>query len=252
MRHPADCCGRPSRRAFLADVGLGFTGLALGALLHREGILRAETAAAPDGRPHSRPKVKSVIWLFMCGGVSHMESFDPKPALTRYAGKTIEESPYKKDVVESPHYRKNVRDFAGTPRALLNKLYPLQVGFKKHGRSGLEVSDWWPELAGCADDLAVVRSMWTTDNDHAAQLQFHTGRHVFDGFFPTVGAWVHYGLGSLNDNLPQFIVMGGGPGDCCGGNGAHGASYLGPEHAGVPLKVDPSNPLLFGSPGATV
>src|SRR2546423_14290040 len=130
-----------NRRTFLADTGMGFTGLALGALLGREGIARAEEHhAPPDGKPHLKPKAKSVIWLFMNGGVSHLESFDPKPALNKYAGKTLDESPFKKAVVESPYYRKNVRDFAGTLRALLPKLYPLQVGFKKHGKSGLEVS----------------------------------------------------------------------------------------------------------------
>jgi len=116
----------------------------------------------------------------------------------------------------------------------------------------MEISDWWSHVGQCADDMAVVRSMWTTDNDHAAQLQFHTGRHIFDGFYPSIGSWVNYGLGSLNDNLPKFVVMGGQPGDCCGGVGAHGASYLGPAFAGVPIRVDPANPLPFGSPGANV
>ena len=222
-------------------------GVALAAMLQRDAF-----ASAPDGKPHLPPKIKNVIWLFMLGGVSHLESFDPKPALNKYAGKTIDESPFKKAVLESPHYRKNVMDFAGTPRALMNKLYPLQVGFRKHGQGGLEISDWWPYLAGCADDLALVRSLWTTDNDHAAQLQFHTGRHVFEGFHPTIGSWVHYGLGASSDNLPQFVVLGSPPGDCCGGVGTHGAGYLGPEHAGVPLVVDPKNPLPFGTPGATV
>jgi len=241
------------RRTFLADVGLGFTGLALGAMLLRDGVARgAEKNAPPDGEPHFAPKAKRVIWLFFMGGVSHLESFDPKPALDKFAGKTIDESPFKKAVVESPFYRKNVTDFAGTPRALLNKLYPTQVGFKKHGQAGIEVSDWWPNVAGCIDDVAVVRSMWTTDNDHAAQLQFHTGRHVFEGFHPTLGSWVHYGLGALSDNLPQFVVLGSPPGDCCGGVGAHGAGYLGPEHAGVRLAIDPVNPLPFGTPGNTV
>ncbi len=251
---PGNCCGRVSRRTFLADVGLGFTGLALGALLARDGVVRAAPPGGgpPDGRPHFPPRAKSVIWLFMLGGVSHVETFDPKPALNRYAGKTLDESPFKKAVLESPFYRKNVQDFAGTPRALMNKLYPLQVGYRKHGQSGLEVTDWWPHLATCADDLAVVRSMWTTDNDHAAQLQFHTGRHVFEGFHPTVGAWAHYALGALSENLPQFVVLGSPPGDCCGGVATHGASYLGPEHAGVPLALDPHHPLPFGTPGATV
>lgn len=252
--HSANCCGRVNRRTFLADLGMGFTGLALGTMLNRDGIARASGASGnlPNGRPHFEPKIKSVIWLFMMGGVSHVESFDPKPALNKYADKTIDESPYKKDVLESPYYRKNVMDFTGTPRALMNKLYPMQVGHQKRGLSGIEMSDWWPHLATCVDDLAIVRSMWTTDNDHAAQLQFHTGRHVFEGFHPTIGSWVHYGLGALSDNLPQFVVIGNPPGDCCGGVAAHGASYLGPEHAGVKLVVDPKNPLPFGTPGNTV
>jgi hypothetical protein len=91
--------------------------------------------------------------------------------------------------------------------------------------------------------------MWTTDNNHGAQLQFHTGRHVLEGAFPTIGSWVHYGLGSLNDNLPQFIVLGTPIADWCGGNNAHGAHYLGPEHNGVRMNVDPRNPLPFASPG---
>jgi hypothetical protein len=94
--------------------------------------------------------------------------------------------------------------------------------------------------------------VWTTDNDHAAQYQFHTGRHIFDGNFPSIGAWVHYGLGSLNDNLPQFVVLGEQIGTCCGGSMASGASYLGPEHAGVELSLDPANPLPFARPSGEV
>src|SRR4051812_30448839 len=116
-----DCsCRGIHRRTFLADVGMGFTGLALGAMLHQDGVVRA---AAPP----RQAKARSVIWLFMNGGVSHLESFDPKPALNKYAGKTIDESPFKKAVVESPYYRKNVMDFAGTPRALRSRLFPTQV-----------------------------------------------------------------------------------------------------------------------------
>jgi hypothetical protein len=248
-------CGRIARRQFLADCGFGFTGLALGAMLSRDGVTRADETSEvfPDfgsltGRPHFQARAKSVIWFCMLGGTSHVESFDPKPALNEHAGKTFDESPHGDAVTKSPFYRKNVRDFAGVPRDLMPKIYPLQMTYQKRGESGIEVSDWWPEVGGCVDDLAVVRSMWTTDNDHAAQLQFHTGRHIFDGFYPSIGSWVHYGLGSLNDNLPQFIVLGGGPGDCCGGAGAHGGSYLGPEHSAVPLTIDPSNPLPYGRP----
>jgi hypothetical protein len=242
-------CGRIQRRRFLADAGMGFTGLALGAMLHRDGVARAaDGSEIPNGQPHFPPKAKSVIWFCMLGGASHLESFDPKPEIDKYAGKTFAETPHNDAIVNSPFYRKNVRDFAGVPRDLMPTIYPTQIGFQQRGESGIPVSDWWPHVGSQIDDIAVVRSMWTTDNDHAAQLQFHTGRHIFDGFHPSIGSWVHYGLGSLNDNLPQFIVMGGSPGDCCGGVGAHGAAYLGPEHAAVPLTIDPNNPLSFGQP----
>jgi hypothetical protein len=230
---------------------MGFTGLVLGAMLQQDSA-RAGSTTQPTGQPHFTPKAKSVIWFFMNGGTSHLETFDPKPALNKHAGKTIEESPYKSTVLDSPFYRKNVRDFSGKPRALMATLYPLQVGYRKRGESGIEISDWWPHVGSCIDDIAVVRSMWTTDNDHAAQLQFHTGRHIFDGFYPSIGSWVHYGLGTLNQNLPQFVVMGPPPGDCCGGVGAHDGSYLGPEHSGVKMSIDPKNPLPFGTPGRSV
>ncbi len=246
------------RRTFLADVGMGFAGLALGAMFHRDGVVRADTATAhsgnwqpPDGRPHFTPRVKSVIWFFMVGGTSQMESFDPKPALNEYAGKTIAESPFA-STLNSPFLKKNLREFVAGNHTVHPKIYPMQVGFRKHGESGIELSDWWPHLGKCIDDIAVVRSMWTTDNDHGAQLQFHTGRHALEGDFPTIGAWTHYGLGSLNDNLPQFVVMGTPLADCCGGAFGHGANYLGPEHSGVRLSVDPREPLPFAGPGSDV
>ena len=239
------------RRQFLADAGMGFAGLALGSMLAREGLTRE--SADTGGLPHFKPRIKSVIWLFMVGGTSHLESFDPKPELNKYAGKSLDQTPYK-HVLENPLNDENVRVVVPNDANghIWPTLYPLQVGFKKRGESGIEVSDWWPHVSTCIDDIAVVRSMWTTDNNHGAQLQFHTGRHRLDGFFPTLGSWIHYGLGSLNDNLPQFVVMGQPIADCCGGSESHGASYLGPEHAGVPLKTDPANPLPFASPGKDV
>src|SRR5438477_39651 len=109
-RHP--CCSGIPRRSFLADAGMGFTGLALGALLYKDGVVRAEGPAAvtaPEGKPHFEPKAKSVIWLFMVGGTSQVESFDPKPELNKYAGKTIQESPYK-ETLNSPYLKKNLRE----------------------------------------------------------------------------------------------------------------------------------------------
>src|SRR5207302_5993524 len=95
--HSCSGCG-VHRRAFLADLGMGFTGLVLGAMLHRDGVARASAPSAwvpPDGKPHLKPRAKSVIWLFMNGGVSHLETFDPKPMLNKYAGKSIAETPFK-------------------------------------------------------------------------------------------------------------------------------------------------------------
>jgi hypothetical protein len=234
-------------------MGLGFTGLALGALLHRDGILRAAEAPLPAPQsailgPHFPPKAKSVIWLFMIGGVSHMESFDPKPALTRYAGQSIKDTPYGKEIVESPYQANRKGINLTTDKGFWPTIFPLQVGYRKFGQSGIEMSDQWQHLGQCIDDVAVIRSMWTEDDNHGAQLQFHTGRHINQGQFPTLGAWAHYGLGSLNDNLPQFVVIGENLSLRFGGTGGHMADYLGPAHDGVPISVDPENPLPFASP----
>ncbi|ODU01199.1 MAG: sulfatase [Planctomycetes bacterium SCN 63-9] len=233
------------RRRFLADMGMGFTGLALGAMLHGDGIARASDGiwTPPDGKPHFAPKAKSVIWLFMNGGVSHMETFDPKPELNKYAGKSITDTPYKgtQDPKKLALSRVVVVNDANGQSRL--KLYPLQVGYKKYGQSGIEVSDWLPNIGNCIDDIAVVRSMWTTDNNHGAQTQFHSGRHMLDGEFPNLGAWVHYGLGTLNDNLPQYISMGNR--EYWNKTDGH---YLGPAHDAVPVRVDPANPLDYGHP----
>jgi uncharacterized protein (DUF1501 family) len=243
---PLRLCVRPSRRAFLADIGMGFTGLALGAMLARDGVV-----CAGEQTMQPKPKAKSVIWIFLVGGMSHVESFDPKPELNKHAGKTIEESPFKA-LLDSPYLKKNVREFVPGQHKVQPTIYPMQVGYAKHGQCGLEISDWFPHLASHADDLAIVRSMWTTDNDHGAQLQFHTGRHAIEGPHPTIGSWIHWGLGSLNDNLPSFCVLGTPLADCCGGVQGHGANYLGPEHAGIQLSTDPAAPLPFAQPEKTV
>src|SRR5262245_39464181 len=147
-----DChCAGPTRRAFLSDMGMGFVGMALGAMLQRDGIARAD--ASPVGPASAPPRAKRVIWLMMRGGVSHLESFDPKPEVTRHAGKTIAESPHK-GVLQS-QFLGNVREQVADNIINKNKahLYPLQVGFKKGGKSGIEISDWWPHLRDCIDDV---------------------------------------------------------------------------------------------------
>jgi len=226
----------------------GFLSVALAAMLHRDGFSSdGKTWTPPDGKPHFPPRAKSVIWLFMNGGGSHLETFDPKPMLNKYAGKSIAQTPFAD--TQSPEKLKLARvvvvnDANGQQR---NLLYPLQVGFKKHGQSGIEISDWLPHLGDCVDDLAMLRSLYTTDDNHGAQTQFHSGRHMLDGEFPTLGAWVHYGLGTLNDNLPQFVSIGNR--EYWNAKDGH---YLGPAHDAVPLRVDPSNPLDYARPEGDV
>ncbi|MCI0537676.1 MAG: DUF1501 domain-containing protein [Verrucomicrobiales bacterium] len=249
MKSSTNCnCPGITRRSFLMDTGMGFTGLALSAMLFRDSMARAETSGtgqhSPAGKPHRTPRAKSVIWIFLCGGVSHVESFDVKPELNKYAGKSIEETPYK-DVLKTEG-----KDVIGANPAHGNRkvIMPLQTGYRAYGQSGLVVGDWFKHVGVCADDLAVVRSLWTIHNDHGAQLTWQTGRHPRELEHPTLGAWVSYGLGALNENLPEYVVLGVPTGDCCGGAFTHGASYLGPEYGGVRLTVDPKKPLPFIKP----
>ena len=225
-----------SRRRFLLQSGLGFGALAL------NNMVAAEEHAKPNGQPHFPPKAKRVIWLFMRGGVSHMESFDPKPELNKYAARTISDTPYAD--VYNPERFKDLRvvvvdDANGKDR---KTIYPLQVAYRKYGKCGVEISDWFPHIGSCADDIAFIRSMWTTDNNHGAQVQFHSGRHMLDPRVPTIGAWINYGLGSLSDNLPQFINIGPRFFDTRDGH------YLGPAYDAVNLKIDPKNPLDYARP----
>ena len=230
-----------NRRAFLASTSMSLFGVALSSMLERDARSSEPRWTPPDGRPHFAPRAKSVIWLFLNGGMSHLESFDPKPMLNRYAGRSISETPYAYVMDPELLNRNNrvvvVNDANGQQRSFV---YPLQVGYAKRGQSGIEVSDWFPHVSGVIDDCAIVRSLWTSDNNHGAQTQFHSGRHMLDGNFPTVGAWVNYGLGSLNDNLPQYISM---------GNrvywNARDGHYLGPAHDAIPLRVDPTRPVDY-------
>src|ERR1700730_7037582 len=144
------CCPGITRRSFLADTGMGFTGLALGAMLFRDGVARADAGSArPDGKPHFPPRARSVIWIFLCGGVSHVESFDVKPELNKYAGKSIDSTPYKH--VLDP---KRLNIVSANPEHGGRKvLMGLNTGHRKHGKSGVVVSDWWLQAGGCLDDI---------------------------------------------------------------------------------------------------
>src|SRR5688572_5372186 len=122
------CCPGITRRSFLADTGMGFTGLALGAMLFRDGVARANDTAIwqpPDGHPHFAPKAKSVIWIFLCGGVSHLESFDVKPELDKYAGKSIGDTPYA-GVLDPKKVEKDI--VGGNPAHGNRKVIMPQIG----------------------------------------------------------------------------------------------------------------------------
>ena len=220
-------------------------------------MLQQDAAAAPElgpwqppnGQPYFAPKAKSVIWIFLSGGYSHLETFDPKPMLNRFAGKTFKETPFE-DPESSPILRERSRSVVEKERELFSTIYPMQVGFRKRGQSGIEVTDWWPHLSNCVDDISFVRNMYTTDNDHAAENQIHTGRHKLDETQPSIGAWASYGLGSLNDNLPRFVVL-GGPTRSDTKESIEGY-YLGPKYRGIPLNVSSGTPLLYGQRGTDI
>lgn len=235
----------------LSDLGMGFTGLVLGSLLAEDGI--GNRAAAGATQPlggadalHHPPRTKSIIWIFLSGGYSHLETFDPKPALNKYAGKTFSETPFP-DPTNSPWHEKRFRSVPAVEvnvRDVYPKIFPMQVGWRQHGESGIEITDWWPHLARQVDELCLVRNMWTTDNDHAAENQIHTGRHRLDPQQPSIGAWANYGLGTFNENLPKFTVLGGPTRPDT--RVSIDSLYLGPEFSGVPLVLDADEPLAFG------
>ncbi|MFO0942718.1 MAG: DUF1501 domain-containing protein [Pirellulales bacterium] len=244
MNKPASMfCGRASRRNFLSDLGLGLGGIALGSLLSTDRVSQASVDEAAMVQSTIHPHAKNVIWIFLSGGVSHLETFDPKPLLNTFAGKTFDETNLP-NPQKLPVYRERSRSVVGMDREVISTIMPLQIGFKQHGQNGIWVSDWLPNLAKVADDLCIVRSMYTTDNDHNAEFQFQNGRHSLDEQQPCIGSWISYGLGSLNENLPQFVFLGQYKDTRVKRN--FDANYLGPQHAGIELSLDPSNPLPFG------
>jgi uncharacterized protein DUF1501 len=177
-----------SRRQMLAHSTLGFGAVALADLLARDGALASEHGAI---RPVS-PRAKRVIFLFMGGGPSQVDTFDPKPELNRLSGQDVPESIAK--------------DIPRIARSPLVNLLGSPFKFQPHGQSGIEVSSLYPELAQCVDDLCLIRSMRHSSPIHApAEFIATTGTGIGDR--PSLGAWISYGLGSENDNLPSFIIL---------------------------------------------
>lgn len=181
-----------TRRELIFRAGAGFGGLALSSLLDSDGLLaqtpmRRNPLTAHEG--HFPAKAKSVIFLFMYGGVSQVDTLDPKPELTKHHGK--------------PMTGKGAIDvFFGNPGNLMASPY----SFKKYGQSGIEVSELYPHLATRVDDLCVVRSVYTTSNNHSPAIFMMNSGNMRPGN-PSLGSWTTYGLGSVNENLPAYIVM---------------------------------------------
>lgn len=205
-----------SRREMLVRGSTGFGALALSALGHDRGFASdTEVARNNAGHgPHHPARAKNVIFLYMDGGPSQVDTFDPKPLLTKYNGK----DPGELFTVEPTQFNNN------------GKVLASPWKFKQYGESGLPVSDLFPHVAECADELAVIRSLTSEFPEHTfANYFLHTGSGLQGR--PSMGAWVNYGLGSECQDLPGFVVLNGGlipPGGLdCFGSGFLPASYQG-------------------------
>ena len=187
---PTNSLTLPSRRRFLQQAGLGCGSLALTWLLHREGLLAAPSPLAAK-EPHFPAKIKSVIWLFMTGGPAQMDTFDYKPELQKRDGEPLAGAD-------------TLTGFFGTSGKCLKS--PFQ--WKQHGETGAWVSDLFPETVQHVDDLAFIHSCYSTANNHApASMELMCG--MAKPGYPSLGAWLTYGLGSMNQSLPAFVVMHG-------------------------------------------
>jgi hypothetical protein len=185
-----------SRRDFFSRIGNGLHGAALASLLGADLIPAATTEGGPRvydlkvRPPHFAPKAKAVIHLFMNGGPSQVDLFDPKPALQKYAG-----TPPSRDIVSEIEFADQV-----------GSVLPSPFQFSRHGKCGMELSELLPHLGGCADDITLIRSMYGEHFNHEPALYLmHTGRTLPGR--PSLGAWVTYGLGTENQNLPAYVVL---------------------------------------------
>jgi hypothetical protein len=182
-----------TRREWLVKAGAGFGALALCDLLSRDAAADAASTASASSvaASHFPATARSVIFLFMEGGPSHLDTFDPKPELNRLAGRPL------------PPSFKPVITPMGEGRA---PLLPSKRQWKQHGESGMWVSDWLPHIATCVDDVAMIRSCWSNGLNHVGGVcQMNTGSTLAGR--PSLGSWVSYGLGTANTNLPGFVVM---------------------------------------------
>ena len=230
-----------TRREFFARAGGGFGGIALAALMADDergrlliaGDAGTRRAANPlaSKETHFTPRARRVIWLFMHGGPSHVDLFDPKPELTRLAGQTLPES---------------FGEVMTRRKVAANPLLPAIKPFRPRGESGLEVSDFLPHIGECADELCVLRGCHGDSVNHPQSVyQMNTGSVLIGR--PSVGAWVAYGLGTENQNLPAFVVLPDPGNGVKGGPPAWGSGYLPATFQGTMMRPGKS-PLLYLQP----
>ena len=211
--------GEINRRDFLAQSGGGIGALALASMLREDAQAASPHPLAPQ-RPHFAPRAKRVLWLFMHGGPSHMDLWDPKPDLIRYAGQPLPAS-FGKVMTR--------RKVAKNP--LLGSVKP----FRQHGQSGLEMSDFLPHLARHADSLCVLRGCHGDSVNHPQSVyQMNTGSILMGK--PSVGSWVAYGLGTENRDMPAFVVLPDPRGGLKGGPPAWGNGFLPATYQGTTLR----------------
>jgi len=216
-----------TRRHFFEQASFGLGGLALASLI--DDLVLAEGQKASSHPLDFAPKVKRVIYLFMAGAPSQIDLFDPKPALTRHDGQDIPE-----EFIRGERFA----FIKGTPKLLAS---PFQ--FRQHGQSGAEISELLPNLAKIADKVSFIRSMQTTQFNHApAQIFMNTGHQVIGR--PSVGSWLSYGLGSENSDLPAFVVLLSGENNPDGGKSCWGSGFLPTTHQGVEFRSK-GEPVLF-------
>ncbi|MBS1874088.1 MAG: DUF1501 domain-containing protein [Acidobacteria bacterium] len=226
-----------TRRSFFRSTGLGLEAMALAHLLEREGrgATQPRTDPLAPRKPHFPAKAKNVIFMFQEGAPSQMDLFDPKPELQKWHGKSLPES-MTKDLKLA--FIKPTAAVLASPRK-----------FTRHGQSGIEMSDYIPNIASCADDICLVRSMYTEAfNHHPGQLMLMSGS-IQTGR-PTFGAWTLYGLGSESENLPGFVVLSSGVGTS-GGASNFSSGFLPSTYQGVTFRGS-GDPILYLSNPAAV
>src|SRR6185295_6681341 len=232
IKPPTNCFNSSVARRDVLRAGAGFGSLALAYLL---GDHLEVASTAPKPLPQHAPKAKSIIFLFMEGGPSHLDTFDRKPMLKVLDGKPLPSS-FKPVILPS----------AGDGTPIMNS--PRQ--WKQHGQSGLWVSDWLPQIGQCADDLCVIRSCWADGLNHSGGVcQMNTGSTI--GGRPSLGAWVSYGLGTENENLPAFVVMEDNPGSVINSPRNWSAGFMPAGYQGTALASGPEPIRFLVSPKGT-